>query len=94
MTILLSPEFRKDVGKLPAQERKRIRKVLLESRDHARVDTSKIGEGLWRLRLGDYRVYYSPQEFNTYVLRLIHRSRAYRPETISALLRRISSLDQ
>ena len=93
MTLLLSPEFRKDVEDLSAPDRRRTRVALLEFRDKGQGDTRKVGEGLWRLRVGDYRIYYSTREDDTYVLRLVHRSRAYRPETIKTLLRRIASLE-
>jgi mRNA-degrading endonuclease RelE of RelBE toxin-antitoxin system len=93
MTLLLSPEFRRDVEKLSAADRRRIRDTLLDFRDKGSGDTRKVGKGLWRLRMGDYRIYYSTKGDDTYVLRLVHRTRAYRPETIKALLKRITSLE-
>ena len=91
MNLLLSPEFRKDVGKLSATDRRRIRDTLLEFRDKGSGDTRKVGEGPWRLRVGDYRTYYSNGGDDTFVLRLVHRTRAYRPESISVLLKPIAS---
>jgi mRNA-degrading endonuclease RelE of RelBE toxin-antitoxin system len=93
MNLLLSPEFRKDVDKLSATDRRRIRDTLLEFRDKGSGDTRKVGEGLWRLRVGDHRIYYSTKGEDVFVLRLVHRTRAYRPETINALLKRIAALD-
>ncbi len=80
--------------KLSTTDRRRIRDALLDFRDEERGDTRKVGEGLWRLRVGDYRVYYPTKGDDIYVLRLVHRSRAYRPETVDALLGRIASLER
>ena len=92
MTFLLSPEFTKDVEKLSTTDRRRVRDALVAFRDEGRGDARKVGEALWRLRVGDYRIY-SVRGDDTYVLRLVHRSRAYRPETVNALLRRIALLE-
>jgi mRNA-degrading endonuclease RelE of RelBE toxin-antitoxin system len=93
MTFLLSPEFTKDVEKLSTTDRRRVRDALVAFRDEGRGDARKVGEALWRLRVGGYRIYYPVRGDDTYVLRLVHRSRAYRPETINTLLRRIALLE-
>lgn len=93
MRFLLSPQFKKDVKKLPKSTRKRIRNALRRLRDENRGDVKNIERDLWRLRVGDYRIYYYPENEDTYVLRAVHRKHAYRPETIDALLKRIGHLE-
>ena len=93
MTFLLSPQFRRDVEKLPSSARKRVKEALFKLRDEGCGDIKKVGERLWRLRVGDYRVYYSPSDEDTYVLRVVHRRHAYRPETIRTLLRRVAAFE-
>ncbi|KXA91716.1 hypothetical protein AKJ63_00210 [candidate division MSBL1 archaeon SCGC-AAA259D18] len=94
MTFLLSPQFKKDVNKLPKSVRKRVRKALYRLRDEERGEIKKVEDDLWRLRVGDYRVYYYPKNNDTYVLRVLHRRHVYRRETIKALLKRINRLEE
>lgn len=92
MTFPLSPHFRKDVEKLPKSDRKRVKEALCSFRDEGHGDIKKVGEELRRLRVGEHRIYYSPKGEDTYVLRVVHRRRAFSPEVIDALLRRIGGL--
>ncbi|MGM0406274.1 MAG: type II toxin-antitoxin system RelE family toxin [Thermoplasmatota archaeon] len=42
-------------------------------------------EGLWRLRVGKYRVYYHQEESKTYVLGVVHLRNAYRENIVRGL---------
>ncbi len=92
MTVLWSPESRKELKRLSAQVRDRIIDKTEDFHRDGRGDIRRIAEGLWRLRVGDYRVYYHPEEGKIYVLRVTHRRHAYREDLISALREEIGRL--
>lgn len=94
MTFLLSPQFRKDVKDLPKDTRERVKKALIRLRDEDKGDIENIERDLWRLRVGDYRIFYYPKNDETYILRVVHRRKAYRPEAINALLKKITKLSK
>lgn len=85
MTVLWSPNSRKEIEKLGKEIQNKIIDKVEEFDERERGDIKKIAEGLWRLRVGDYRVYYHKKEGDIYVLRVIHRKHAYREDIISAL---------
>jgi len=92
MTVLWSPQSRKELGKFSKELSERIIDKVVEFDKTDRGDIKKIAEGLWRLRVGDYRVYYHQEGDTTYVLRVIHRRRAYREDLIDALRDEINEL--
>jgi mRNA interferase RelE/StbE len=72
----------KDIPKLPASYRRRIRKVI-ESKLFVAPD--RFGEplrrslkGYWKVRVGDYRIIYKIAGFNVVVLRIGHRREIYK----------------
>ncbi|MFO7992414.1 MAG: type II toxin-antitoxin system RelE/ParE family toxin [Thermoplasmata archaeon] len=85
MTVLWSPQSRKELSKLSKEERDRIIDKVVEFEEKSRGDIKKIAEGLWRLRVGNYRIYYHQKEVKIYVLRVIHRSVAYRDNLLDSL---------
>lgn len=92
MTVLWSPESRKELNKFSKEKRDRIIEKVEEFHEKGRGDIKKTAEGLWRLRVGDYRVHYHPEEEKIYVLRVKHRKHAYRENLISTLRDEIDRL--
>ena len=66
----------------PGKDQKKIRSVLKEDPfPKGKGDIKKIqGSGFWRLRIGDYRVFYDidSEKRTVYILSIRHRSKAYR----------------
>lgn len=85
MTVLWSPQARNGLKNFSKSVHYRIIDKVIEFQETGRGDIKKIAEGLWRLRVGDYRVYSHKEEERVYVLRIVHRSRAYREDVIEAL---------
>ncbi len=85
MTVLWSPQSRKELGRFSKEISERIIDKVVKFDKTDRGDIKKIAQGLWRLRVGDYRVYYHQEEGKTYVLRVIHRRHAYRDDLLDAL---------
>ena len=92
MTVLWSPQSRKELEKFSEEKRERIIDKVAEFDKEEKGDIKKIAEGLWRLRLGDYRVYYHQEKDKTYVLRVVHRKHAYRKHLVKALKQKIEGL--
>ncbi len=92
MTVLWSPQARKELDKFSGSVCDRMIDKVVEFDESDRGDIKKIAEGLWRLRVGDYRIYYHKEEERMYVLRVVHRSRAYREDVIQALREGIGGL--
>lgn len=92
MTVLWSPQSRKELEKFSEEKRERIIDKVVEFDKEDRGDIKKIAEGLWRLRVGDYRVYYHQEDDKTYVLRVVHRKHAYRENLVEALKEEIGGL--
>ncbi|MFO8109282.1 MAG: type II toxin-antitoxin system RelE/ParE family toxin [Thermoplasmata archaeon] len=92
MTVLWSPQSRKELENFSEEKREWIIDKVVEFDKKERGDIKKIAEGLWRLRVGDYRVYYHQEEDKTYVLRVVHRKHAYRENLVKALRQEIEGL--
>lgn len=92
MTVLWSPNSRKELEKLERETQNRIIDKVEKFHTKDRGDVKKIAEGLWRLRVGDYRVYYHQKEGDIYVLRVTHRKHAYREDIINSLREKIDRL--
>lgn len=85
--IELSPEFRRDLTKLGTEEAKRILKFLHE-RLHPMENPRIIGEplkgsrfsGLWRYRVGDYRILCEIQDerVSIFAVQVGHRREIYK----------------
>ncbi|HLR57126.1 MAG TPA: type II toxin-antitoxin system RelE/ParE family toxin [Beutenbergiaceae bacterium] len=81
--ILFDPRAEKELGKLDRRAARRVEQAIHGLEDEPRPQSARplVGhEHLWRLRVGDYRVIYSikNQELYILVVRISHRSRAYR----------------
>ena len=82
-TTVLSTRAQKDFKKLPNKIKERIRNSLKElGKDSRHLDIKKLKgvdgrEDLFRLRVGDYRITYFPDEDLIKVIRIDHRSKAY-----------------
>lgn len=85
--IELSPEFRKNLAKIGAEEAKRVLKFLYE-RVRPLENPRSVGEalkgsrfsGLWRYRVGDYRILCEIQAENISILavQVGHRREIYK----------------
>lgn len=80
--------FDKDIENLSRRARKRILKSVKRLRDENRGDTIQVEDDIWRLRVGDYRVFYWESAEGTYLLAVEHREDVYTRELIEALLKR------
>ncbi|MFW5907737.1 MAG: type II toxin-antitoxin system RelE family toxin [Candidatus Natronoplasma sp.] len=92
MTVLWSPQSRKGLEGFSEEKRERIIDKVVEFDKKERGNIKKIAEGLWRLREGDYRVYYHQDEDKTHILRVVHRKHAYREDLVKALKQEIEGL--
>jgi mRNA interferase RelE/StbE len=82
-TVLLSPRAQKDYAKLEQNIQDRIRQSLKElGAGSKRLDIKKLKgtgdrEDLYRLKVGDYRIIYSPEPDIIQVIRIDHRGKGY-----------------
>ncbi len=88
MTVLWSPRAKKELQEFSKEKRD----IVVEFDEKGRGDVKNIAEGLWRLRVGEYRVYYHQEKYKTYVLRVTHRKHAYRESLIKALRHEIGEI--
>lgn len=91
MTILLTPKAKEELDELPKATGDRIVLALREFDRTGRGDTEKISDLLWRLRVGNYRVFYGWREGKIVVVGIAHRRRSYRREYIRALIKKLSN---
>ena len=87
--ILVSQSARKDLKRIPRAQASTIVRKLIEFGETGRGDTVNIRENLWRLRVGDYRIFFHAERNQVRVLRIIHRKVAYRLDIIESLIERI-----
>jgi len=92
MTVLWSPNSKNELKDFFKKEIERIIDKVIKFDEQSRGDIKKIAEGLWRLRVGKYRVYYHQEEGKTYVLSVVHRRNAYRENIVQALREEIGEL--
>jgi mRNA interferase RelE/StbE len=87
--IELSPEARKDLAKLGATEAKRILKFLHQRlrlmenpRDTGKALVGPILSGLWRYRVGDYRIFcrIEDEKICIVVVEIGHRREVYKAQ--------------
>ena len=82
-TVLLSPRAQKDYASLEQSVKDRIKQSLNElAAGSKRLDIKKLKgtgdrEDLFRLRVGDYRIIYSPESDIIRVVRIDHRGKDY-----------------
>lgn len=86
MQVLITPSAKRQLESLPEQARNRIDKRILSLGDNPRPHGSGALEGvtgLYRIRVGDYRIIYKIQDTNMVVLvvRIGHRREVYRPRS-------------
>lgn len=93
MTFFLTKWARKDLEKLPEEAKERIVQALHELRKSDRGDTKLIDENIWRLRVGDYRIFYGEKE-DTWILKVMHRKKGYSPEMVDTLIKRLEMLKE
>lgn len=82
--LIISPSAEKEMDRLPARDRRRIVAGLEGLREEPRPPgCAKLHgtDGLWRIRVGQYRVVYTIQDEALVVLvvRVAHRKDVYRP---------------
>ena len=80
--VIIKPSADRQVGRLPAQIRRRISDALDDLAENPRPRSSKKlkgAEDLWRIRVGDYRVIYTirDDELIVLVVRVSHRKDVY-----------------
>ena len=89
--VLGSESLRKDLDKLPRFLRERIIRRLHRFGETGRGDIEKVegAEGIWKLRVGDYRVFFYQEADEVHAMRVLHRSVAYRLDLIESLIKRV-----
>lgn len=82
--VVLSSSAKRQYGKLPAQTRARVKLALqaLANDEDARLDIKRLHgvdgrEPLYRLRVGDYRIIFKPDDGLIRVIRIIPRGKGY-----------------
>jgi mRNA-degrading endonuclease RelE of RelBE toxin-antitoxin system len=88
--VLGSESLRKDLDKLSPFLRERIIRELHKFGETGRGDIEKVegAEGIWKLRVGDYRVFFYQEADEVRAMRVLHRSVAYRLDIIESLIKR------
>jgi len=81
-----------DLEKLPPKDWGLIRSKLREFEKTGRGDVRKIRDGLFRLRIGRWRIFYWREENEVYILKILPREVAYRLDIIDEMIRRIDRL--
>lgn len=89
--VLGSESLRKDLDKLSPFLRERIIRELHRFGETGRGDIEKVGgaEGIWKLRIGDYRVFFYQDADEVRAMRVLHRGMAYRLDIIESLIKRV-----
>jgi mRNA-degrading endonuclease RelE of RelBE toxin-antitoxin system len=87
--ILLSESAVKDLRAIPPRDAQRVVKKLKDFGETSRGDIKNLRVDLWRLRVGDYRVFFHWKGEEIRVLRIIPRRIAYRLDLIQSLLKHI-----
>lgn len=84
MGLKFAPEVQSYVRTLAPEPKKRIRAVLRALREDPRAEALDVKllrtDGdfrIYRARVGNYRIVYSPRGEHTYVWRIMHRSEGY-----------------
>lgn len=81
-----------DLEKLPSKDWALIRSKLREFGKTGEGDIRKIRDGLFRLRIGRWRIFYLQGEGEAYILKILPREIAYRLDVIDEMIRRIARL--
>ena len=81
-----------DLEKLPSKDWVLIRSKLREFEKTGKGDTRKIRDGLFRLRIGRWRIFYWQEKDEAYILKILPREVAYRLDVIDEMIRRIARL--
>jgi len=89
--VLGSESLRKDLGKLSPLLRERIIRGLHRFGETGKGDIEKVegAEGIWKLRIGDYRVFFYQEADEVRAMRVLHRNAAYRLDVIESLIKRM-----
>lgn len=88
MTFFRTKWFDKDLEKIGEGKRKRVLKGIKKFRDEGRGDFKQVEDDIFRLRIGDYRIFYWESDSETYLLAAEHREDIYTREFINTLLKR------
>ena len=92
MTLYVTRWARGDLERFPKTVRGRIIQPLRALRDRGEGDISPLDEDMWRLRVGDYRIFYGQEGADIWVLKVMHRRKGYSPELIDTLIKRLEML--
>jgi mRNA-degrading endonuclease RelE of RelBE toxin-antitoxin system len=92
MTLYLTRWARRDLERFPRDARGRIIEALRVLRDRGEGDILPLDEYMWRLRVGDYRIFYGQEGPDIWVLKVMHRRKGYSPELIDTLIKRLEML--
>jgi len=89
--VLLSESAIKDLKAIPRKDAERVVKKLRVFGETGRGDIANLRDDLWRLRVGDYRIFFHWKGEEIRVLRIIPRRIAYRLDLIQSLLKSIKT---
>lgn len=89
--VLLSESAIKDLKAISPKDAQRVVKKLKDFGETGGGDIENLRGDLWRLRVGDYRVFFHWKGEEIRVLRIIPRRIAYRLDLIQNLLKGIRS---
>ena len=79
-TVIATRSFRKDLRKLPRQDQVRVRAALavIEQNPYKGRKVAKAKIGLYRWRVGNWRIRYDIEKKNIILLRVLKRADTYR----------------
>lgn len=92
MTFFMTKWVRSDLERFPNSVRGRVVDALRKLRDSGAGDTELLGNDIYRLRIGDYRIFFGEEGENVWVLKVLHRKKGYSPELIDTLIKRLEML--
>ena len=92
MTFYLTRWARRDLERFPRTARGRIIQALRALRDRGEGDVLPLDNDIFRLRVGDYRIFYGQEGADIWVLKVMHRRKGYSPELIDTLIKRLEML--
>jgi mRNA-degrading endonuclease RelE of RelBE toxin-antitoxin system len=91
VTLLYHRAAVREFEKLPPEVRNRVARAVENFYETGRGDIRHIRGELWALAVGTYRVYHGKEAADMKVVGVDHRSRAYIPERMEALQKRLTT---